>query len=98
MHTKDTSPNSRPSQKPTRASFQTIFRRSLPVNSSSISTRMVTARDWVPELPDIPKTTDWKKTMRVSCFMTRSNIPATVDTPSPRQSKMSSQGRRFFIL
>ena len=74
---------------------RSLFRN---VRFSSISTRMVTARDWVPTFPDISNISDWNAMISVSCATTFSNAPTTTDTSSPSSSRAKSQGRRFFTL
>ena len=68
------------------------------VRFSSTSTRMVTASDWVPTLPAISSTMDWKQMTMGSTATTDSNAPTTEDTIIPRNSRAISQGRRFFTL
>ena len=66
--------------------------------ASSVSTRMVTASDWVPTLPAISRISDWKQ-IRMAIWATIcSNMPTTLDTNMPRNSRITSQGRRFFML
>ena len=59
---------------------------------------MVTASDWVPTLPAMSSTRDWKQMTMGSTDTTDSNMPTTDETPIPRNSSAMSQGRRFRML
>ena len=59
---------------------------------------MVTASDWVPTLPAMSSTMDWKQMTMGSTATTDSNAPTTEETSIPRKSRATSQGRRFFTL
>ena len=98
MHTTDNVPRIRPFTRPTRASLPIRNSFCLPLICSSISTRMVTARDCVPTLPAMSRISDWKLTISVRCATTCSNMPTTLETTSPRPSRTISQGRRFPML
>ena len=98
INTKDRTPRINPLHKPTLASLSTRPSFCLPSRFSSISTRIVTARDWVPTFPAISRTRDWKQMTMVSWATTPSNSPTTLETTRPRPSRMISQGRRFFTL
>ena len=82
ISTKDASPSNRPLAEPMRTSLTTSPNFCRKVRFSSIKTRMVTARDWVPTLPAISRMRDWKHIISVSWDMTCSNAPTTVDTLS----------------
>ena len=98
MTAKDRTPSRRPLQKPMRISLKTSCNFCFPVRDSSIRTRMVTARDWVPTFPAISRIRDWKVMMIGRVVTTCSKIPTTEETSMPRPSRMISHGRRFFIL
>ena len=98
ISTKDASPSSRPLAEPMRTSLTTSPNFCRKVRFSSISTRMVTASDWVPTLPAMSRMSDWKHMISVSCDTTCSNAPTTVDTKRPSPSSANSQGRRFCML
>ena len=98
MIRKERTPKITPLEKPIRISFHTSSSFCLPVRDSSIRTRMVTARDWVPTLPAMSRIRDWKHMMMVSWLTTCSNTPTTEDTTMPRPSSIRSQGRRFLML
>ena len=59
---------------------------------------MVTASDWVPTLPAISSTSDWKQMTMGSTATTDSKMPTTDETPMPRNSSTMSHGRRFLML
>ena len=91
MPTKEKRPITRPFKPPTPISFPTKVIFCFAVRRSSIKTRMVTARDCVPTLPDISRIRDWKAMIMVSCATTVSKRPTTVDTTRPRKSSKTSQ-------
>lgn len=59
---------------------------------------MVTASDWVPTLPAISSTMDWKQMTMGRTATTDSKTPTTEDTSIPRKSRAISHGRRFLTL
>ena len=83
---------------PILTSFQTRASLVLKVISSSIRTRIVTAKDWVPTFPAISRIRDWKQTRMATLDTIPSNIPTTLDTNMPRNRRAISHGRRFFML
>ena len=91
-------PNSAPFKEPVFTSLTTSWNFCFPVRFSSISTRIVTARDWVPTFPAISSTNDWKHITMGSTATTFSKSPTTEDTAMPKNSRMISQGSRFFML
>ena len=98
MAPKDSTPSSSPFTRPTRISFQTSSAFSFRPICVSISTRIATARDWVPTLPAISSTRDWKHMMMGSCATMDSNSPTVEETPSPITSSAHNQGIRFRTL
>ena len=91
-------PRREPLQKPTFISLATSRSLSAPLRFSSISTRMVTARDWVPTFPAMSRIRDWKQMTTGRMATTPSKAPTTEETPMPRNSRMISHGRRFLML
>ena len=98
VNIKEIEPTISPLKKPTRISLNTNPSICLNSSSSSIKTLIVTARDWVPTLPDIPRITDWNVTIIGSPTITFSNILITVDTIMPSISNMISHGTLFLRL
>ena len=98
ISTKDISPSTPPLHRPIRISLKTSSSFCLPVRDSSISTRIVTASDWVPTLPAISRISDWKHMMIGRLVTTFSKIPTTEETTMPSPRRMISHGIRFFIL
>ena len=92
------SPKMRPLQSPTLTSLTTSWNFWPALRFSSIKTRMVTARDCVPTLPDMSRMSDWNAMMSVSWATTRSKTPTTLETMTPSASRTSSHGRRFCML
>ena len=91
-------PRNNPLKNPTFISLNTSPTFSPAVRFSSINTRMVTASDCVPTFPAISRINDWKHMTMGSTATTVSNTPTTVDTASPRNSRITSHGSLFFIL
>ena len=91
-------PRHPPLSRPTRISLPSSASSSFRLRFSSISTRMVTASDWVPTFPAMSSTSDWKQMTMGSTATTDSKTPTTEDTPMPRNSSTISHGRRFFML
>ena len=98
MNPKDRTPRIIPLHRPTLASLPMRVTFCLVVSCSSISTRMVTARDWVPTLPAMSRIRDWNRITTVRLATTVSNRPTTLETSRPRPSRTISQGRRLLIL
>ena len=91
--TKENKPITRPFNPPTPISFPTKVIFCFAVRRSSIRTRMVTARDWVPTFPDISRISDWKAMIMVSCATTVSKRPTTVETTRPRKREGHDNGK-----
>ena len=91
-------PMMKPLAAPVRVSLKTRYSFWFQVSSSSVSTRRLTARDWVPTLPDMSRIRDWKAATMVSFATTGSKIPTTLETPMARNRSTQSQGMRFFTL